>query len=89
MEQMYAAFNAWKDKYQDNIVDMGGRLTGESKIVTAKSLIIGPFVEPKEIIGGYIIVQADSYEQAVEIAQQSPGVAMPGSSVEIKLINTP
>jgi len=23
---MYAAFNAWKEKFKDNIVDMGGQL---------------------------------------------------------------
>ncbi len=26
MEEMYAKFNAWREKFQDNIVDMGGKL---------------------------------------------------------------
>ena len=26
MQEMYAAFNAWKEKFKDNIVDMGGKL---------------------------------------------------------------
>ena len=30
----------------------------------------GPFTESKEIIGGYAIVQADTRERAMEIAQQ-------------------
>jgi len=28
MEAMYAEFNAWKEKFQENIVDMGGKLGG-------------------------------------------------------------
>ena len=88
MEQMYAKFNAWKDKYQDNIVDMGGKL-GDGKIVTSEGATDGPFVEAKELIGGYMIVSAESIEEAVEVAQQSPGVAMPGSSVEVRVISTP
>ena len=34
-----------------------------------------------------MIVAADSMEQAVEVAQESPGV-MPGSSVEVREIST-
>jgi len=41
------------------------------------------------VIGGFMIVSADSMEEAMEVAQQSPGVAMPGSSVEIREINSP
>ena len=26
MQEMFAAFNAWKEKFKDNIVDMGGKL---------------------------------------------------------------
>ena len=26
MQEMYAAFNAWKEKFKDNILDMGGKL---------------------------------------------------------------
>lgn len=88
MEQMYARFNAWKDRFQDNIVDMGGKLQSPGKIVTAESATDGPFVEAKEVIGGYMIVSADSMDEAIEVARQSPGVAMPGSSVEVREIRT-
>ncbi len=89
MQEMYAKFNAWKDKFQNNIVDMGGKLTQAGKIVTSSGATDGPFVEAKEVIGGYMIVSADSMEQAMEVARESPGVAMPGSSIEIREINTP
>ena len=86
MEQMYAQFNAWKEKFHDNIVDMGGKLGG-GKIVTADGVSDGPFVEAKEVVGGYMIVSAETMEEAVQVAQQSPGV-MPGSSVEVREIST-
>ncbi len=88
MEEMYAKFNAWKEKFQDNIVDMGGKL-GDGKVVTSEGATDGPFVEAKEVVGGYMIVSAESMEEAVEVARQSPGVAMPGSSVEVREISTP
>ncbi len=88
MEEMYAKFNAWKEKFQENIVDMGGN-QGGGKNVTSEGATDGPFVEAKEVIGGYMIVSAESMEEAVEVARQSPGVAMPGSSVEVREISTP
>lgn len=87
MEEMYAKFNTWKEKFKENIVDMGGKL-GSGKIVTSESATDGPFVEAKEVVGGYMIVSAESIEEAVEVARQSPGVWMPGSSVEVREIST-
>ncbi len=88
MEEMYAKFNAWKEKFQENIVDMGGKL-GDGKVVTSEGATDGPFVEAKEVVGGYMIVSAESMEEAVEVARQSPGAWMPGSSVEVREISTP
>jgi len=89
MEQMYAQFNAWKETFQDNIADMGGKL-GAGKVVTSEGATTdGPFVEAKEVVGGYMIVSAESMEEALEVARQSPGVAMPGCSVEVREISTP
>jgi len=86
---MYAAFNAWKEKFKDNIVDMGGQLKPGGKIVTASGVTDGPFIEVKEIVGGFMIVAAESYERALEVARESPGVMMPGSSVEVREIASP
>ena len=88
MEEMYAKFNAWKEKFKDNLHDIGGKLGG-GKIVTSEGATDGPFVEAKEVIGGYMIVSAENLEKAVEVARQSPGVWMPGSSVEVREISTP
>lgn len=89
MQEMYVAFNAWKLKFKDNIVDMGGRLKPGGKIVTASGVTDGPFAEAKEVVGGYMVVAAENADRAVEIARECPGVVRPGSTVEIREIVSP
>jgi hypothetical protein len=88
MKEMYAKFDAWMAKFQKNIVDLGGRLGG-GKIVTSSEVMDGPFAETKEVIGGYMVITANSLEEAVTVARECPGVVMPGSSVEVREIHTP
>lgn len=87
MEEMYAKFNAWKEEFGDNILDMGGKL-GEGKTVTSEGVTDGPFAETKEIAGGFMIVTAEDISKAALVAQKSPGV-FPGSSVEVREIHKP
>jgi len=88
MEEMYAQFSAWKEKFRDNLVDLGGRL-GAGKLVTPDGPTDGPFVETKEVIGGYMIVTADNLDAAIEVARGCPGLVSPGSGVEVREIRTP
>lgn len=88
MEEMYARFDAWKTKFEANILDMGGPLRGGA-VVTSEAVSDGPFMEAKEVVGGYMVVTADSLEEAVQVAQESPGVMSPGSSVEVREIGRP
>jgi hypothetical protein len=85
----YAVFNAWKEKFKVNILDMGGKLKSGGEIVTASGVTDGPFIEAKEIVGGNMLVVADSLEGAIEVARESPGVLAPGSSVEVREIASP
>lgn len=87
MQEMYAAFNAWKEKFKANILDMGGKLMPEGKVVTTAGATDGPFVEAKEIVGGYMFVSADSIERAMDVAREMP-MLMPGSSIEIREVTS-
>ena len=89
MQEMFAVFNAWKEKFKVEIADMGGKLMPGGKVVTASGVTDGPFIESKEIIGGFMIVAAESYERAIEVAREGPGMVRPGSSIEIREISTP
>ena len=44
----------------------------------------GPFIESKEVLGGYWHVEAESKDQVVKWAQRCP--AMPGDTIEIRQI---
>lgn len=87
MQAMYAKFNAWREKFQSNLVDLGGRL-GAGKLATAQQPD-GPFVEIKELLGGYMIVEAPSLDEAIAVARECPGLVRPGSGVEVIEIHGP
>ena len=87
MQEMYAKFGAWQAKFQKNLVDMGGTL-GAGRLVSTEFAADGPFVEVKELVGGYMIVSAESLEEASEVARGCPGLVCPGSGVEIIEIRT-
>lgn len=46
----------------------------------------GPFGEVRETIAGYVIVKADSVDEAVEFAKGSPVLQGDGNSVEVRRI---
>ena len=88
MQGMYEKFNAWREKFQKNLTDMGGRL-GAGRLVTPQPAPDGPLVEVKELVGGYMIVSASSIEEAIEVASRCPGLLRPGSGVVVIEILTP
>ncbi len=89
MEESYAKFNAWKEKFQDRIVDLGGALESERKIVTSEGVTDGPFVEAKEIIGGYMLISAENMAEAAVIVQESPACWSSSTNVEIRKCTAP
>ena len=48
-------------------------------------VVDGPFMETKEAVGGYLVLQADSPNEAVEIARSMPALRY-GISVEVRPI---
>src|SRR5207253_2914230 len=84
MQQMFAAYNAWKEKFKDAILDMGDKLKSEGRVVTATGVADGPFVESKEVVGGYMIVGAENFDGAVEVVRACPAAQMPGAVLEIR-----
>ena len=73
---------------QNKLVNQGNGLSFEdSRVVRHKGIVTnGPFGEIKETIGGYIIVKADSVEEAVEFAKGSPVLQGEGNTVEVRKI---
>jgi hypothetical protein len=66
------------------LVDVGDALTAEGRVVNAKRVVTdGPFVESKEVVGGYSVVQADTIDAAAELAKGCPGL-LTGGRVEVR-----
>ncbi len=82
MQAMFAKFNAFKEKFKDNIVDWGDKLRPEGRIVSAAAVSDGPFVEAKEIIGGFMIVSAESLDHTAAIAKEMPVGS--GARIEVR-----
>ena len=59
----------------------GKQITGRSKIVSD-----GPFIEGKEMVGGYLICKAESYDRAVEISKDCPILEFEDGKVEVREI---
>lgn len=59
----------------------------DSRVVKPNNVVTnGPFGEIKETIGGYVIVKADSVDEAVEFAKGCPVLQGEGNSVEVRKI---
>ena len=45
----------------------------------------GPYVETKEVLGGFVILEAESMDQAVEIASDWPSLAsQPNATIQLQ-----
>ena len=59
----------------------------DARVVRHNNVVTnGPFGEIKETIGGYIIVKANSVDEAVEFAKDCPVLQGEGNSVEVRKI---
>lgn len=88
MQAMYEKFNQWREQFQANLVDLGGRL-GQGQLALPDPVPDGPFVEVKELVGGYMIVSAADLDEAIRVARECPGLVRPGSGVEVLEIRSP
>jgi len=91
-EQLQAHMQKW--------VQWMGGLTQQGKFVSAqplsasgkqirgvgKTVTDGPFMEGKEVVGGYLICKAESYDVAVDIAKGCPLLEFENGLVEVREI---
>lgn len=76
MQQRMQKYMGWMQGMMDKGLYKGGQplLQDEGRMVNNPSEVLtdGPFMEAKEIIGGYVIVNAKDYDEAVEYAKTCP-----------------
>lgn len=72
---------------QNKFVVGNGLVFDDAKVVRPNNVVTnGPFGEIKETIGGYLIVKADSIDEAVAFAKGSPVLQGEGNSMEVRKI---
>src|SRR5712691_13236105 len=73
MQALAAAWGTWMQKFSSAIVPGGDGLKRTGRLVKAGLVTDGPYVEAKEIIVSFTIIQADDYDAALAIARACPG----------------
>lgn len=73
LQKRLEEYRAWVGTIQKHYVS-DNRLERTGAHIKAKDEIAtdGPFLESKEIIAGFIIIKAESLDQAVDISRSSP-----------------
>lgn len=74
---------------QNKFVSGTGLLFDNAKVVHHKGIVTnGPFGEIKETLGGYVIVRAESADEAATFAKGTPILQGDGNTVEVReLVN--
>jgi hypothetical protein len=84
MQALQTAWGAWMQKFSAAIVT-GDGLKRTGRVLKAGLVTDGPYIEAKEIIASFTIIQADNYDAAVAIVRECPAAAAgSGWSIEIR-----
>jgi len=88
MEASMGKWMAWVDKLaKAGKYDSGEPLLPGGKMISGanKTVTDGPFIKGKEIVGGYFIVNAADYNEAVELCADYPDYDR-GGKVQVRQI---
>jgi hypothetical protein len=88
MKRAYAAINAWVDDLRKKGIMKGGEELQSKRTATtvrrkngAMSVTEGPFIESKEHVGGFMMIEVPDLDAAIAIAK-----SWPGGDVEVRPI---
>lgn len=91
-DEIFAHVDKWEKL--GRYVDGGKELQGPETAKTIRRdgsggtvVTDGPYTEIKEQIGGFMVIEADSLEEAIETASEWPTIRL-GTSIEVRPIAT-
>lgn len=93
MQEFVQQFGDWIDTMAKAGRFVGGhKLTEEGGRVLERDgasvqVFDGPYSETKEVVGGYVVIEADSYDQAVEFARSCPPLRY-GTKLHVREMDT-
>jgi hypothetical protein len=78
LEAWMQEIGAWYEKWGSSgkLADPGHQLDSIDKVKTIRAggVFDGPFMETKEVLGGYSVLETETVDEAVEISKTWPGV---------------
>ena len=93
MQKAIEKYIAWGNKARENgfykashklVNDAGRVMRGKGGRPRVSD---GPYSETKEVLGGYYLIEAASYEQAVERSRDHPHLEF-GGTIEVRVVDT-
>jgi hypothetical protein len=79
---------SWYEKHgsSGSIADMGHQLqpADTARTVRATGVTDGPFMETKEVLGGFSVLEAATYDEAVDLSKSWPGVDRGLITIELR-----
>ena len=76
MQAIIDRYRAWRESLGGRVLD-GQKLKDEGGKVLRRAeaevrILDGPYTEAKEVLGGFFLVEAESYTEAVELSRSCP-----------------
>ncbi|MEO8354091.1 MAG: YciI family protein [Chthoniobacteraceae bacterium] len=92
MQEAMRRLNEWIEGWtKRGNITAGQPLDDEGKVISGaknqRSVADGPFAESKEAVGGYVFVQAESFEEAMQVAADWPLLDY-DAAVEVRPVRT-
>ncbi len=92
IQQLISRFEGWAGRLMGESRFLDGKklADGEGRVLLREGATVrvtdGPFGETKDLVGGFHLLEADSYEHAVELCRDHPELSIDGS-VEIRRLD--
>jgi hypothetical protein len=85
IQEVMDRFIAWSNGLTQSGKVKGGQALARTGVVVGREgrTVDGPFPETKEAVGGYLLLDVATLEEAVAIARSSPGLAF-GVTIEVR-----
>ena len=90
MQAIVQRYVAWRAKVQANGRSVTGHKLrdGEGRVMqgagSSMKVTDGPYAEAREVIGGLFVIEADSYDEVVELSKDCPHLDF--GSIEIRQV---
>ena len=94
IQKIIGEYSDWRSRLEaegrmvagHKLKDEGGRDLSAQGDSGAVRVVDGPYAEAKEVVGGFFILRADDYDEAVEISKSCPHLTY-GSHIELRQVD--